>query len=252
MDIRYPFIKAGKTVSWVLEPRVQVTQSFGDAKLDEFTDSGAAGLIFTEDAGNADLTAALLWQSNKSSGFDFWQEGTRIDVGGTVSADWGKESSANLFIGQSFSSGGDGQAIDGLSSENGGFLLGSGLEGDQSDVIGEASLNLGRTFTSQTRLRYNEDANSLTRIDSSARLRTKWVEGSARYFRLNNASSQLVDTLDAPPEEITGSVRFNATKNWSASYSVTRDLDADTTRRQAFGLRYRDDCTLIELSLIHI
>ena len=247
VDIRYPFIKAGETVSWVLEPRVQVTQSFGDAKLDEFTNSGAADLIFTEDAGNADLTAALLWQSNKSSGFDFWQEGTRIDVGGTLSAAWGKDSSANLFVGQSFASGGDGQAIDGLSSEDGGFLLGSGLEGDQSDIVGEASLNLGRNFTSQTRLRYNEDTNSLTRIDSSARLRTKWVEGSARYFRLNNASSDLVDTLDAPPEEITGRVRFNATKNWSASYSLTRDLDTDTTRRQAFGIQYKDDCTLIEL-----
>ncbi len=247
VDIRYPFIKAGEDVTWVVEPRVQVTQSFGDAKLDEFTDSGATNLIFTEDAGNADLTAALLWQSNKSSGFDFWQEGTRIDVGGSVSADWGKNSSANLFVGQSFSSGGDGQAIDGLSSENGGFLLGSGLEGDQSDIVGEASLNLGRTFRTQTRLRYNEDTDSLTRIDSSARLRTKWVEGSARYFRLNSASSQLVNTLDAPPEEITGTVRFNATKNWSTSYSVTRDLDLDTTRRQSFGLQYKDECTLIEL-----
>ena len=122
VDIRYPFIKAGEDVTWVVEPRVQVTQSFGDAKLDEFTDSGATNLIFTEDAGNADLTAALLWQSNKSSGFDFWQEGTRIDVGGSVSADWGENSSANLFVGQSFSSGGDGQAIDGLSSEKWGLL----------------------------------------------------------------------------------------------------------------------------------
>ena len=137
----------------------------------------------------------------------------------------------------------------GLSSEDGGFLLGSGLEGDQSDIVGEASLNLGRNFTSQTRLRYNEDTNSLTRIDSSARLRTKWVEGSARYFRLNNASSDLVDTLDAPPEEITGRVRFNATKNWSASYSLTRDLDTDTTRRQAFGIQYKDAVSYTHLTL---
>ena len=247
VDIRYPFLKAGQSVTWVLEPRIQVTQSFGDAKLDEFTDSGAADLILTEDAGNADLTAALLWQSNKSSGFDFWQEGTRIDVGGSLSADWGKRSSASLFIGQSFASGGDGQAIDGLSSEDGGFLLGSGLEGDQSDIVGEASLNLGRVFRSQTKVRYNEDSKELTRIDSSALLRSKWVEAGARYFKLNSASRQLVDTIDAPPEELTGTVRLNFTKNWSASYAATRDLDLDTTRRQSFGLRFRDDCTLIEL-----
>ncbi len=247
VDVRYPFIKAGENVTWVVEPRVQVTQSFGDAKLDEFTDSGASDLVFTEDAGNADLTAALLWQSNKSSGFDFWQEGTRVDVGGSLSADWGRNNSANLFVGQSFASDGSGQAIDGLSSENGGFLLGSGLEGKQSDIVGEASLNLGRLFSTETKLRYNEDTSSLTRIDSSARLRTKLVEGTARYFRLNDASSQLVDTIDAPSEAITGTARLNLTKNWSTSYSISRDLDADTTRRQTFGVRYRDDCTLIEL-----
>ena len=247
VDIRYPFLKAGEDVTWIVEPRVQVTKSFGDAKLSEFTQSGAADLILSEDAGNADLTQALLWQSNKSSGFDFWQEGTRIDVGGSLSADWGENNSANLFVGQSFSSDEDGESIDGLSSEDGGFLLGSGLAGSQSDIIGEASLNLGTTFSSQTRLRYNEDTNALTRIDSTARLRTKWVEGSARYFRLNSTTQDLVDTLGAPPEEIQGRVRLNLSKNWSTSYALTRDLDNDTTRRQAFGVRYRDDCTLIEL-----
>lgn len=247
VDIRYPFLKAGEAVTWVLEPRVQLTQSFGDAKLDEFTDSGAASLILAEDAGNADLDASLLWQSNKSSGFDFWQEGTRLDVGGSLTADWGARSSASLFVGQSFSSGNDGLAIDGLSGVDGEYLIGSGLEGDRSDIVGEGSLTLGRVFSSQTKLRYNEESNELTRIDSTARLKSKWVEAQARYFRLNDASQLLVDTLDAPPEEIAGSVRLNVTKNWSTSYALSRDLDAKTTRRQSFGLRYRDDCTLIEL-----
>jgi len=247
VDIRYPFLKAGKNVTWILEPRAQLTHSFGNARLDEFEASGANNFILTEDAGNADLTGSLLWQSNKSSGFDFWQEGTRLDVGGSLAANWGRNNSGTLFIGQSFSTDGSGEAIEGLSSENGGFLLGSGLEGSKSDIIGEASLELGRTFTTQTKLRFNEDTNDFTRIDSSARLRTKWVEANARYFRLNNASQSLVDTDDAPPEEITGAIRLNLSKNWSTSYSATRDLDTNTTRRQSIGLRYRDDCTLIEL-----
>ncbi len=247
VDIRYPFLKAGESVTWVLEPRVQVTQSFGDAKLDEFVDSGAANLNFAEDAGNADLDASLLWQTNKSSGFDFWQEGTRIDVGGSLTADWGRISSASLFLGQSFASGSKGQAIDGLSGADGEFLLGSGLEGSQSDIVGEGSLALGNVFSAQTKVRYNQDTNELTRIDSRARLKSKWVEARGRYFRLNDASQQLIDTIDAPQEEITGSVRLHMTKNWSTSYALSRDLDSDTTRRQSLGLQYRDDCTLIEL-----
>jgi len=124
-DIRYPFVKLGQDVTWILEPRVQVTQSFGDAKLDEFEETGATAPLF-EDAGNADLSASLLWQSNKSSGFDFWQEGTRIDVGGTLTADWGSDNSASLFLGQSFANT-QGEIIPGLSTDDGGFLLGSGL-----------------------------------------------------------------------------------------------------------------------------
>ena len=245
VDIRYPFMKLGEKVTWVLEPRLQATQSFGDAKLEEFDDSELSNINFTEDAGNSDLTAALLWQSNKSSGFDFWQDGTRIDVGGSLSADWGKQNSANLFFGQSFSSGSNGEAIDGLSSEDGGFIIGSGLEGDSSDIVGEGALNLGGKFSVATKLRYNEETNKLTRIDSSATVRSKWVEASARYFRLNSATNDLV--VNAPPEEITGAIRFNITDNWSTSYSAKRDLDRDITQRQTFGVRYRDDCTLIEL-----
>jgi len=246
-DIRYPLVKLGDKVTWIIEPRAQITHSFGDARLDEFVESGASDFILTEDAGNADLSASLLWQSNKSSGFDFWQEGTRIDVGGTLAADWGRRSSASLFVGQSFASNTEGEAFEGLSSEDGGFLLGSGLAGDQSDIIGEATLDLGRIFNTKTRLRFDEDSNEFTRIDSSAQLRTKWIEAGARYFRLNSETGDLVDTIGAPPEEITGSLRFNITDNWSTSYSATRDLDAGTTQRQAFGIRYRDECTLIEL-----
>lgn len=247
VDIRYPFIKLGESSTWIVEPRVQITQSYGDTKLDEFIISGASDMPLTEDAGNADLTAALLWQSNKSSGYDFWQEGTRIDVGGNVSVDWGKRSSASVFLGQSFASGGSGEAIEDISSENGGFRFGSGLAGSESDIVGEASLNLGSFISSQTKLRYNQDSKDLTRIDSSLRMRSKWVDGSARYYRLNNSAGALVTTVGAPQEELTGSVRVKLNKNWSTSYRLTRDLDADATRSQALGLRYQDDCMLLEL-----
>ena len=243
VDIRYPFMKIGESVTWVLEPRVQVTRSFGDAKLEEFVESSDSAISLAEDAGNADLSASLLWQSNKSSGFDFWQEGTRIDAGGSLTANWGERSSGSLFLGQSFSSNESGQAIGNLSSESGGYLVGSGLEGDKSDIIAEGEINLGRSFGMQTKLRYDEDEKEFTRIDSSVRLRSKWVEASGRYYRLNSSTQ----TSSTPPEELSGTVRLNLTKNWSTSYTATRDLDRDVTQRQAFGLRYQDDCTLLEL-----
>lgn len=247
VDIRYPLVNLGEKVTWVLEPRLQLTHSIGDAKLDEFVESGATDIIVSEDAGSADLSAALLWQSNKASGFDFWQDGTRLDIGGSLNAAWGQQSAVNIFLGQSFASGSSGDIIDGLSSDDGGFLLGSGLGGDQSDIIGEVSLKLGPILSSQTKIRFNKDANQLSRIDSQAQLNTKWVQGNVRYFRLDRPTNDLVGTLDAPPESITGTVRLRVTKNWSTSYTSTRDLDRDVTQYQGMSIRYRDDCTLLEL-----
>jgi hypothetical protein len=70
-------------------------------------------------------------------------------------------------------------------------------------------------------------------------MRSKWVDGNARYYRLSNNAGSLIDTVGAPQEELTGSVRLKFTKNWSTVYDVTQDLDSNTTRRQSLGLRYQ-------------
>lgn len=247
-DVRYPFIKTGDKVTWILEPRVQVTKSFGDAKLDEFDKAKTLDFTGTEDAGNADLSAALLWQTNKSSGYDFWQEGTRLDYGGNITADWGRQSSASLFLGQSYSLDERGQLIENISTESGGFLLGSGLSGKNSDIIGEARVNIGRLFNAETKLRYDDDTKEITRIYSTATLRTKYVDAKARYFLLNSETSGLGGIENAPSQALSGSMRLKATKNWSASYGATLDLDRNEPQKQSYGIRYQDDCTLLELS----
>ena len=108
VDIRYPFIKPGENVNWILEPRAQITQSFGDGKNDRFDqDPSLSTDDLFQDARNEDLDQALLWQSNKSTGFDFWQEGLRADIGGALRAEWGRQSHAELFLGQSYFNGPD-------------------------------------------------------------------------------------------------------------------------------------------------
>lgn len=250
VDVRYPLIRMGSKIDWTLEPRAQLTQSFGDAKLDQFRRDGFNTLDLSEDAGNADLDQALLWQSNKSSGFDFWQKGLRADVGASLRADWGRDSFGAVFLGQSYSLNSDGVAVEGISSEDGGFLLGSGLAGNQSDIVGEVEFGFARSISSRTRARFNQDTNSLTRIDSTLGFDTKWLSGGARYFRLNSATRQILENPNAPPEELSGRLQFKITDNISTSYNLTRDLDQNVTRSQAFGLRYRDDCLIMEIRYI--
>jgi len=43
VDVRYPFIKSSGGVDWIIEPRAQITQSFGDGRLENFSSSDSNG-----------------------------------------------------------------------------------------------------------------------------------------------------------------------------------------------------------------
>jgi len=45
VDVRYPFIKSSGGVDWIIEPRAQVTQSFGDGRLENFSSSDSGKVI---------------------------------------------------------------------------------------------------------------------------------------------------------------------------------------------------------------
>ena len=237
VDVRYPFIKSGANVDFIIEPRAQVTQSFGDGKLDEFTINDTQGneLSLFQDGINVDFDQALLWQTNKSTGFDFWQEGLRADVGASFIADW-KNSRAQFFLGKSFAS-----------DISDSFAIGSGLEGTESDFVGQFELDLNRKFKWTTRVRYDEKDNDFRRIDSGFSYNSKWLSTNWRYFRLDASASELLDNPGAPQEGINGSARLRLTDRWGLSYRASRDIDAGVTQVQSLGLAYQDDCTLIEL-----
>ncbi len=236
VDVRYPFIKSGKDVDFIIEPRAQITQSFGDGRIDEFTIADTQGnpLSLFQDGVNVDFDQALLWQSNKATGFDFWQEGLRADVGASFIADW-QTSRAKFFVGKSFGT-----------NLNDSFAVGSGLEDDNSDLVGQFEFDINRKFIWTTRLRYDDNADIFRRIDSGFSYRSKWLSTNWRYFRLDPATSELLANPTAPPEAINGNVRLRLNDRWSISYNASRDLDANVTRNEGIGLAFQDDCTLVE------
>ncbi|RKQ69534.1 LPS-assembly protein [Litorimonas taeanensis] len=234
-DFRYPLIKSTSTVDWILEPRVQITQSFGDGKLNEFIgiDGTGSTVSLLQDGTNIDLDQSQFWNSNKNGGYDLWEEGFRADVGGSVIADW-NDSRAHLFVGQSYTSGVENR-----------YDVNTGLEGSTSDIIGLFELNLGQYFSTKTRLRFNDDEGEFRRIDSSLRFRTDRFNAGARYYRVEDD----INTIEgAPTEEISGSLGFKITDKWSTRYTGYYDVDTNDFRRQRLSLAYQDDCTLIELT----
>jgi len=232
VDIRYPFIRTGKDVDIIIEPRVQVTQSFGDGKLDNFDSNNDGTFDLLQDSIGIDLDQSLLWSSNKSTGYDFFQKGLRADAGASLIADW-NTSRAHLFVGQSYSSN--------VTNE---FAAPSGLNGKSSDIVGLFELDLNGKVISKTRLRYDDNDNKFRRIDTSLTLRNKFLEAKGRYYKFDN-QSQLI--TGSPREELSGSVRVNLSHHWSTRYTAYHDLTSKVTRRQDLALVYDDDCTRIEL-----
>ncbi len=264
VDLRYPFIKSSGNVDFIIEPRVQITQSFGDGKLDQFRtiDQNGFTTALQQDGTDIDLDQALFWQSNKASGYDFWQEGLRADIGASFIANW-EDSRAHLFVGQSYARNLDDSSFNTLQGTPitntngldpntilpiGSYGLASGLDGKTSDLVGLFELDLGRAFSWDTRVRYDDRNSEFRRIDSSLRYSGKRFTASSRYYRLKSANNNPVLNIPtAPSEEISGSVGFKLNNRWRTTYTGFYDIDAKNIRRQRVGLTYQDDCTLIEI-----
>ena len=245
-DARYPFIKRGKNINLIVEPRVQLTNSFGSSKLSKFQAYQDSSMITSinpteinylstqQDGQDIDLTASLLWQSNKSTGFDFWESGLRADIGASLIADAGN-SSAQLFIGRSYAE----------NSEND-FSEGSGLFNKKSDIVSNLELDINKNLSIVTRVRYDDNENKLRRLDSSLDYRSKYINTNLRYYRLNSSINSNFNN-GAPNQEVNGDINIKIRKNWSLGYSAARDIDLKIMRNQRFSVKFNDDCTLVEV-----
>lgn len=236
MDVRWPFIKAANNIDFIIEPRVQVTQSFGDGNLENFTrDVNGQAVSLFQDSQDIDFDNALFWSSNKSTGYDFWQEGLRADVGASFIADW-KRNRAHFFIGQSH-----------VTNQNTSFALGSGLAGNTSDIIGLFELELGPNFSTTTRVRFDDDDGKFRRIDTGFRYRHPRFSTDLRYYRLDSETRLLQEDPLAPAEEVSGGLTVKLFDDWSARYRATYDIGRDVARRQNLSLIFDDDCTRFEM-----
>ena len=239
VDVRYPFIRPGGAggVDLIVEPRAQLTYSAGDAKLDRFRATNAFGEDVTlfQDSLSVDLDTTLLWDANKSTGYDFWQEATRLDAGATVAARW-DDNEISLFGGKSWAD------VRGADFDNT-----SGLSGDTSDLVAEARANFGSVLRARVRTRFDDEASELRRIDADAFMNIDGFQANARYYRIQGDS--VLTDLDpsAPTESASGGVRWRMFGDFYGSYRLNYDLTLNEPVRQDFGLLFDDECTRIEL-----
>jgi LPS-assembly protein len=229
VDVEWPFAGALFGGTQTLSPRVQFVASTATAN----------GGIPNEDSRAIDLEDSNLFSLNRFPGYDRWEGGARVTYG--VDWRWSRPGLAiNAQLGQSY-------RID--ENENY-FPEGTGLSGRVSDVVGRASLRIGRYVEVTQRLRLDKDNLAVRRNETDIAIGSRQTFLSLGYLKYNR-NIALEDLTDH--EEVRAGARVAFGNYWAVFGSAVIDLtskaeDPFTTNdgfqpiRHRLGVSYTDEC----------
>ena len=230
-DMRWPFIGALFGGVQQIVPRVQLVAEPKIRNLD----------IPDEDSRAVDLEDSNLFALNRFSGYDRWEDSSRVTYGG----EWNytrPKLEIRTVIGQSYR----------LSSEPTILPPGTGLSDRFSDYVGRVSVRYGKWIEVTERFRLDKDNFAVRRneIDATVGSRNTYVE--VGYLKLHrNIDTSIEDLRDL--SEIRLGARVRLARYWSIFGSTVVDL---TTRkddplslsdgyqpvRHRLGLLYENEC----------
>ncbi len=216
----YPLAREVGGARLILEPRVQLVASpagLNDAE------------IVNEDSQSIEFDYAGLFDYNKATGYDAFEDGQRANIGVAASAVWPNGIELEGSVGRQFR----------IQSTNA-FDASSGLGEKSSDFVGSLNLRYKNIFGVENRFRIDGEGGSLARAESLAYFRAGPLRGNLAYVRLNeeNVNANLIRR-----EELTASGRLRIARHWSVGGAWRLDLERDRTIRQDFTIGYSDECS---------
>jgi LPS-assembly protein len=236
-DVQWPF--AGPAFGGVqrLVPRVQLVLTPPTQNLD----------IPNEDARSIDLEDTNLFAPNRFSGYDRWEDSSRITYG----VDWSLERpnlSIATTIGQSYR----------INRRPSIFPEGTGLTDRLSDVVGRTSLRYGRFIELTHRFRLDKDNFQVRRNELDLTVGSQQTYLQLGYLRLNRDIDPTIEDLrDKEELRLAGRVKFH--RYWSIFGATVLDLtgkdedplsiaDGYEPVRHRLGIAYEDECLELGLS----
>lgn len=262
---RYPFVA---TTSWgthILEPVAQVVARPNETNSLRVANEDAQSMVFDD---------TNLFEWNKFSGYDRVEGGSRANIGLRYSGTFGKDSYANLLVGQSYHLGGRNSYAMGDLVNTG---IESGLDTSKSDYVARAQYQPFKGLLFQGGARFDESTWEAQRIDASASYTHSVFSTSVGYSRYE---PQPELGIPRRREGLSLSQSFNFAQFWSVRGSVLFDLDKYKYDRERYrdayilnqlypasyaapaypktgplqtaalsaGLRYQDECTIFDVT----
>jgi LPS-assembly protein len=220
VDLSYPLIKTTGSATIVLEPLLEGIAA-PDAKPNtEVPNLDSAHFVFDE---------TNLFDPNRAPGFDIYDSGMRLNVGGRATVDWGSGHILRAFLGRSFR-----EKLDITLPPDTGFT------NPASDWIFAATATPMTGLTVYTRTQLDGGNLSFRREEAGVSAAISFAHGYIRYLKDKT-------NLNAEIETVEGSGDVFVTKHWGVVGYLARDLQNNIWARRDFGIVYQDECARIEV-----
>uniref|UniRef100_B0SWM7 LPS-assembly protein LptD n=1 Tax=Caulobacter sp. (strain K31) TaxID=366602 RepID=B0SWM7_CAUSK len=245
VDLSLPMFKPLKNGgSIVLEPLAQFATGSNSSRVPIIVARDAAGnpIYFNEDSTNFELDETNLFDVNKSPGFDLYEGGTRVNLGGRATVKFADGRGGSVLVGRSLRT-----KVDPLMPTR------AGLDQKASDWIVAATVTPIRGVNAFSRARFDNDTGKLNRIEAGVDASVSRGFGSLRYLRDNK------DTSGFRQENLDFYGDYKIREHWGVtalgrlSYQDARafglpaaDSQWSWTRRD-LGVYYKDDCIRIDV-----
>ena len=233
VDVRWPFFRRDGDRTITLEPMAQFAASPDIQQIVIGYDADGP-IYFNEDSVGLEFDETNLFRTNRFPGFDLYEDGVRLNLGGRASVAYDDGRGASLLVGRSF-----------RDETNPILPSRSGLQTRASDwiVAAEATPMLGVALFS--RARFEAESGSLRRIEAGANVNLARGGGYLRYMRDNE------DVLGEQREDIDFVGDVLLVGHWGVTFRGVRDLERDVWRRQEIGGLYRDECLEVAVVWVH-
>ena len=242
----YPFVANTADASHVLAPTAQILVRPAKVSQNRIPDEDSRSLVFDD---------TLLFDTDKFSGWDRIETGTRANVGLEYTFQSYKGGYARFIAGQSYHLGGDNpyanpgfvpEAFNGSSgvpgAVNPNFSPVSGLNTNRSDYVLGAYLAPISNFRVVAQGRFDEADFSLRRANVYASTNLGPVTLGGQY---SYAAATPLLNVQTTQQELLGNINLKLTDRWSVGATGRYDIDADSWLQQGYTLRYGDECFVL-------
>ena len=235
VTVAYPWIASTQTGSHVIEPIGQVVTRQNSYDQRNLPDEDAKSLVFDD---------TNLFDTDKFSGFDRLESGTRVNAGLQYTFQSNSGGFVRLLAGESFHIKGDNAYADPGRDVDGRFVHSpsSGLETDRSDYVLGAYIAPTDTFRLIAQSRFDEKDLELRREDLSARFAYGPITSQTTYTFTAADPTRGIDTNQ---QDIIQQFGLQLTDRWSILGALRYDIDTSQRLMDSLQLRYLDECFML-------